>query len=45
VEAKEHYGLSTAPNSRVDLSLVRIGHLLLRLKLGSPQTFFKLIPS
>ena len=23
VEAKEHYGLSTAPNSRVDLSLVR----------------------
>ncbi len=45
VEAREHYGLSTAPNSRVDLSLVRSGHLLLRLRLGSPQALFKLLAS
>jgi hypothetical protein len=41
VEAGRHHGLSTAPNSRIDLSLVRIGHLLLPLKLGSPQSLFE----
>ena len=41
VEAQLHYGLSTATNQHVDLSLVRIGHLLLRLTLGPPQTLFK----
>ena len=41
VEAELHYGLSTASNQRIDLSLVRIGHLLLRLALGSPRALFK----
>jgi hypothetical protein len=45
VNARQHYGLSTAPNSRIDLSLVRIGHLLLRLKLGPPQALFRLLAS
>jgi len=43
VSARKHYGLSTAPNSRIDLSLVRIGHLLLHMKLGPPQALFKLL--
>jgi hypothetical protein len=45
VRAKQHYGLSTASNKRIDLSLVKIGHLLLRLALGSPRALFKLLAS
>jgi len=41
VQAKLHYGLSTATNQHIDLSLVKIGHLLLRLALGPPRALFK----
>jgi len=41
VEAQLHYGLSTATNQRIDLSLVKIGHRLLDLALGSPQALFR----
>ena len=45
VRAEQHYGLSTATNKHIDLSLVRIGHLLLRLALGSPQALFRQLAS
>jgi hypothetical protein len=41
VRANQHLGQSTATNKNIDLSLVRIGHLLLRLTLGSPRALFK----
>lgn len=41
VRARKHLGQSTATNKRIDLSIVRLGHLLLRLALGSPRALFK----
>jgi hypothetical protein len=40
VRDEQHCGLSTATNKHIDLSLIRIGHLLLGLAPGSPQTRF-----
>jgi len=43
VKADLHLGLSSAPNGRRDLSLVRIGRELLKSAFGGPPALFKIL--
>ena len=43
VEADLHLGLSSAPNGRRELSLVRIGRMLLKSVIGGPPALLRIL--